>query len=192
MANRIREWRERRGKSLDDLADAIGISTGYLSRLETGGRNVSLKYLPRIAAELAVKESDLVTNADDPPIRTSVMGYANAGGDTITFADGQGPFDDVEAPSWATEKTVAVRIRGTSLGRLLDGWLAFYDDRKDPPDESIVGFMCVCGLADGRVVIKKLRAGSSKGLYHLESETEATLFDQRVDWAAQVKELRPR
>lgn len=126
-----------------------------------------------------------------PVRKSSVVGYALAGGDTITFADGQGPFDEVDAPTGATEKTVAVRIKGTSLGRPFDGWLAFYDDRRDPPDASLYGQLCVCGLADGRVMIKTIRQGSG-GRHHLESLTEPTMFDVKLAWAAEVIEMRPR
>ena len=189
MSNRIREWREKRELSLDDLADSIGISTGYLSRMETGGRNVSLKYLPKLASALGVKETDLVNSRGARTV--PLMGYAAAGGDSVVYySDAQGPFDEVEAPEGATQHTVAVQVRGTSLGRLFDGWIAFYDDVRDPPEGALLNRVCVCGLADGRVMIKKLRPGSAKGLYHLESETEPTMFDVPVDWAAKVREFR--
>lgn len=123
---------------------------------------------------------------------TPVVGYALAGGDGVVFSGGQGPFEDVPAPTGATEKTVAVRIKGTSMGRLLDGWLAFYDDRREPPDESFAGELCICELEDGRVLIKTLRAGRAKGLWHLDSQTEPIILDQRVAWAAKVLEMRPR
>ena len=157
------------------------------------GRKVSIrddkKAQVAIALEIPVSSLYSLQNSVEP---IKVVGYAAAGSDMVIFADGQGPFDEVEAPAWATSTTVAVRIRGTSLGRHFDGWLAFYDDRRDPPDESILGSLCICGLAGGRVVIKKLRAGSSKGKFHLESETEPTLFDEVVEWAAQVREMRPK
>jgi transcriptional regulator with XRE-family HTH domain len=188
MGNRIRENREKRGLSLEEVADRAGISPGYLSRMETERRNVSLKNVAKLATALNVRQGDLL----DTQRTVDVVGYAAAGADTVTFAEGQGPFDEVEAPSWANETTVAVRVRGTSLGLYFDGWLAFYDRRRDPPDDSLVDALCVCGLSRGRVVIKKLRAGSAKGLFHLESETEPTLFDERVEWAAEVKEMRPR
>ena len=171
------------------LASLAGTSPQQIEKLEKGIREMTRGWAERLAPHLGVSAEFLVFAGVR---KTQVMGYAAAGSDMVTFADAQGPFDEVTAPSWATDKTVAVRIRGTSLGKLFDGWLAFYDDRRDPPDESLIGLVCICEIDDGRVLIKKLRQASAKGKYHLESETEPTLFDQRVIWAAEVKEMRPR
>ena len=161
--------------------------------VESGARQgVSIVTLAALAPVLKTTVMWLMTGRESSFRNVPLVGLALAGGDTVTFADAQGPFDEVDAPDWATDKTVAVQIRGTSLGRLLDGWIAFYDDRRDPPDESLHGRVCICGLTDGRVVIKKLRQGSAKALYHLESENEATMFDVKVEWAAAVREMRPR
>ena len=56
-----------------------------------------------------------------------------------------------------------------------DGWLVYYDDRRDPPDSSMIGELCVVGLSDGRTLIKYLYPGTETGLFNLESTTEATL-----------------
>jgi transcriptional regulator with XRE-family HTH domain len=69
MGNRIREWRERRQMTIEELADAAGLSAGYLSRMENGKRNVSLKNLAKIARPLAVADSDLIDAAPGPSPR---------------------------------------------------------------------------------------------------------------------------
>ncbi len=58
--NRIREEREAQGLSLEALAGNAGLSTGYLSRMEKGERNVSLKNLQKIAEALRVPMAELV------------------------------------------------------------------------------------------------------------------------------------
>ena len=88
--------------------------------------------------------------------------------------------------------TVAVQIRGHSLGALFDNWLVFYDDIRNPPDDSLVGRMCVCGVSDGRVLIKALKHSQNAGLWHLLSNTEPPIYDVGLDWAAPVREMRPR
>ena len=40
-------------------------------------------------------------------------------------------------------------------------------------------------------MIRMLRQGSAKGLYHLECENEPTLFDVPLVWAAEVRSMRP-
>ena len=61
MTNRLREWRKRRGKNLEEIAYLVGCSPGYLSRMESGKRNVSLAFLKRVAVALSVSEADLVS-----------------------------------------------------------------------------------------------------------------------------------
>ena len=73
-----------------------------------------------------------------------------------------------------------------------DGWLVYYDDRRDPPDSSMIGELCVVGLSDGRTLIKYLYPGTEAGLFNLESTTDATLRNVAVDWAAVVTAIIPR
>ena len=124
--------------------------------------------------------------------KAPLIGYVGAGAVAHFYAEGQGPFDDVDAPIGARPNTVAVQIRGHSLGALFDNWLVFYDDIRDPPDESLVGRMCVCGLADGRVLIKALKKSPQTGLWNLLSNTEPPIYDVGLDWAAPVREMRPK
>jgi transcriptional regulator with XRE-family HTH domain len=58
---RIRELRLERGMTLDDLARAAGISASHLSRLERGQTAPSFIVASRIAKEIGVLPSDLVT-----------------------------------------------------------------------------------------------------------------------------------
>ncbi|ACL61723.1 XRE family transcriptional regulator [Methylobacterium nodulans] len=65
--NRIAEWREKRGLTLEALAEATGFSTGYLSRMQNGSRNVSLKNLAKISEALKVPVADLVPEGEEVP-----------------------------------------------------------------------------------------------------------------------------
>jgi DNA-binding XRE family transcriptional regulator len=57
--NPVKVWREHRGRTQQRLADAIGISKPYLSQLEHGQREASIKVLRALAAALAVDLEDL-------------------------------------------------------------------------------------------------------------------------------------
>ena len=50
--NKLRVWREYRGFSAQDLAQAAGISQAYLSEIETGKKEGSLKVWQRLSAVL--------------------------------------------------------------------------------------------------------------------------------------------
>jgi phage repressor protein C with HTH and peptisase S24 domain len=86
---------------------------------------------------------------------------------------------------------VAVRVRGTSMAGLIDdGSLLYYDLRSDPPTGDMNGTLCVIGLPDGRVVVKKLYKGGKRGRWNLISTNDAPMLDQVVDWAAKVTSVR--
>ncbi len=59
-ANPLRVWREHRGLTLQALADAIGASKSYLSEIESGKKDGSLRVLKAAAKALAVDLDDLV------------------------------------------------------------------------------------------------------------------------------------
>lgn len=126
------------------------------------------------------------------PKTVPVVGLVGAGSVATLFSAGQGPFDQVEPPHDATDSTVALGIRGASLGPAFDEGIVFYDDVRSPVTPDLHGRLCVVGLPDGRVLVKLLRSAGD-GSYHLFSNTlEDPLLNQAVDWAARVKDVRPR
>ena len=60
LPNRIRELREEAGLTLNELAPKAGVSTGQLSNLETGKRELTMPVQERIAAALGVMVADLL------------------------------------------------------------------------------------------------------------------------------------
>ena len=60
LAIRLRELRERRGWSQEQLAARAGISRGYLARLETARQDPRLSILEKLARALKVKAATLL------------------------------------------------------------------------------------------------------------------------------------
>jgi DNA-binding XRE family transcriptional regulator len=58
--NPVRVWREHRGLTQQELADAAGISKPYLSQIETGKRTGSAEVLGALARALGVGLEDLL------------------------------------------------------------------------------------------------------------------------------------
>jgi ribosome-binding protein aMBF1 (putative translation factor) len=58
--NPVRVWREHRGMSRKQLAEASGLSTAYLSQVESGKRKASPEVLAAIAQELGLSLDDVV------------------------------------------------------------------------------------------------------------------------------------
>jgi DNA-binding XRE family transcriptional regulator len=61
----IRVWRELRGMTARDLAAAAGISTAYLSEIETGKKDGSVATLKAIADVLKLDLDDLYWRHED-------------------------------------------------------------------------------------------------------------------------------
>ena len=65
--DRIREIREAKRLTQDQLAEKTGISKGFLSDVENGKRNVSSEYLLRIANALSASVDYLLRGTAESP-----------------------------------------------------------------------------------------------------------------------------
>ncbi|WP_448031514.1 XRE family transcriptional regulator [Bradyrhizobium liaoningense] len=179
-------------------AEALGIPLATYYGHENGARGFD-KMAETYARKFKVPLEWLLTGKEPKQPKASsggerhvpLVGYVGAGAQTYFFANDE-PLDEVPAPSGSTEKTVAVEIRGDSLGSFFDRWLVFYDDVRRPVDDSLINKLCVVGLRDGRILIKKVRRSKARGFFHLLSQTEPPITDVQVDWAAKVKHMVPR
>lgn len=165
---------------------------------ENGNRDLSKKAAQRYGKAFKVSSGWLLYGEGDGvphdgKITTvPLVGYVGAGTETHLFSESQGPFDDIDAPEGATEDTVAVEIRGDSLGSFFDHWIVFYDDVRAPMQASLIGVLCIVGLSDGRILIKKVIRGGRRGLYTLLSQFEPPIYDVTIEWAARVKNMMPK
>ena len=151
MALRLERARIKRGFStVEAAARAFGWNPTTYSQHERGERGLS-RVAPQYASAFRIPVGWLISGEGADPFRGSVplIGFTSV--DTVIFGDRQDTLDDVEAPKSASEDTVAVEIRGDSLGPVFDGWIGFYDDRRERPDPQIIGSLCAVGLADGLV-----------------------------------------
>lgn len=187
-----------------EALDFSGISQAEMARIisekvrreiDRAAVNKMTKGTRQVAADemLAISEATKfpIPDPNAGPKEVVVVGLVAAGSDTVAFSEGQGNLGEVEAPDNATEQTVAVEVRGDSLGALFENSLIFYDDVRTPPSADMVGRMCVCGLDDGRVVVKSLRRGRRAGRWDLHPNLGQPIYDTKVIWAALVRNVRP-
>jgi DNA-binding XRE family transcriptional regulator len=66
--NAVRVWRERRGLTVEKLAEAAGISQPYLSQIEIGRRDGTFKVMAALARALGVGLDDLAPPAGEKPV----------------------------------------------------------------------------------------------------------------------------
>lgn len=196
--DRLRARRRDTGLSAKELALRVGISESAVRNQENNTNGIKPELaqvyarILKTTPEWLLYGRDDVPQSDDATHFVEIVGFVGAGSIATLFSEGQGPFDEVEAPSNATPNTVALGIRGASLGPAFDEGMVFYDDVRSPVTEDLHGRLCVVGLKDGRVLVKILRSAGD-GTYHLFSNTiEEPLLNEPVAWAARVKDVRPR
>lgn len=173
-------------KFLDVRPDAITRMTNTDPKKETREiRAHELELMRKFFADEAHVDDE---DRDTVPL----VGYVGAGAVARFYGEAQGELERVRAPKYATSDTVAVQIHGESLGALFDHWLVYYDDVRSPVTPDMYGVLCVVGLPDDRVLIKRIRKAKTPNLYHLDSNTEPTINDVEIAWAAKVKSMEPR
>lgn len=189
MGNNLRQLRDSRDWTHEKAADEMGVSRSQFIKLERGERRLTSDYIKMAAKAFGVSEADIIETKPTVPI----VGYVGAGSEAHFYAMGDGLADE-PAPyvDGARDSTVAVEIRGGSLGPLFDRWLAYYNDVRRPATEDLFGQLCVVGLEDGRVLLKKLARGRIPGYFDLWSNNEPPIQDVAIAWAAKVEAIRPR
>lgn len=196
LANRLTERLRATGVGQSELARRVGMKPQGIQSIVAGGVERP-RLLREIANALNTTEAYLLGETDDdtleaPRREVRLVGYVGAGAIAHYYADGDDPGETVDAPEGATEYTVAVEIRGESLGALFEHWLVFYDEVRSPVTTDMIGRLCVVGLEDGRVLVKQIQRSRTDGLHHLISNTEAPILDVVVAWAARVRAMVPR
>lgn len=135
-------------------------------------------------------ESEAVLDGPHEGRTVPIAGFVSAGAQAVFIPLPAGELDRVAAPPGATELTQCLQVRGESLGELFDRWLVFYNDIRSPVTPDLIGKLCVIGLADDRVVVKKIKRQG--GGYILVSNTEPPIVEVAIVWAAKVIDMRPQ
>lgn len=180
MGLKIREARERRGWSQEDLAKAAGTKQQNIDRIESGEVKHS-RYLSAVLRALGMDEEDRLG-------LVPLVGMVGAGAEVFSIDDHAkgGGLEEVERPHGSTRSTVAVKVRGDSMRPAYkDGDLLYYDRQANGDLSHLIGADCVVKLVDGRCFVKELR--QTKGNYWLYSHNGDHLMDIEIDWAAKVK-----
>lgn len=198
MGQRIRKARQTLGLSLTDLGKLVGVSRSAVSQWERDETEVTGRNLVKLAAALRQAESWITGGSPSVQFHTrkvNVIGYVGAGAEVFPFDDhakGAG-FDKVEAPMGLGEHDiVALAVRGSSMHPIEDGWLVFYTRDADGVPDDCLNKLCVVKVHEGPTCVKKVRRGSKKGHFTLESWNAPTQEDVRLDWAARVLDIRPK
>ena len=188
MGNNLRTLREARGWTFDQAAVAFRMSRSGYQKIERGERKLTAAFAVKAAAVYGVSETAVIGDTS----QIKLVGYVGGGHQAHFYSTGDDPAEEVDPPPEFTASTVAVSVRGDSMAdHIENGAILYYDDRRDPPDEALVGKLCIVGLASGQVLVKKLLRGNERNRWHLMSTNAPPLMNQEVEWAAKITWIRP-
>lgn len=178
-----------------------GVSTATIARLAPVLKTTEQWLLNATGPETAdddehLDSAHLANSLKQEPTKVPkvrLMGYVGAGAEAHYYALADEDYDEVDAPLSATDRTVALEIKGTSFGPLMNTWLVYYNDVRSPVTDDLLGQVCVVGLADDRILIKEIRR-ERDGSYTLRSNSisEPPIFNAQIEWAARVTDMKPR
>lgn len=129
MINRIRDIRKRKGLTLAQLAEACDPPTTAqtIGRLETGMRNLSVKWIERIAAGLEV-EAETLVRSEEAPRAMVIAALSGAGAEALSK-----PREAITPGEIAGEGALVVLAVEESVGEFRPGDL-LYMRQLDPED----------------------------------------------------------
>lgn len=185
--NNLKALRKDKGWTQEEAAVELGLSLGGYRKLEYGDNRMTTDTIQRAAKAYRVSQGEIVSHT------VPIVGLAGAAADgSVVWLDA-GNLGDAPMPPGGNERTVALEVRGESMrGIAENGWLIYYDDRREPLTDDLLGELCVVGLSDGRTLVKTPHRGRSAGRFDLESTNAGTLRDVEVEWAAAVTAIVPQ
>lgn len=179
---------DRRGITPTGASKRTGISQPEIQRWYVGDRPISKRGAIVLAPLIGRTPEELLFQ--ERSVR--IVGKVGAGAEAHYYSGMEEFLGLARFPQNGSETTVAVEIDGDSLGAGYHGWIAYYDDRREPPTEDLLGKPCVVELQNGKVLVKILARGRQPDRYDLFAVASGTaLTDQTVVWAARVISMAP-
>lgn len=182
--NNLQRILDEAGMSMAELARRADTSRQNIQRWADAERKLTAPIAAKLAPILETTPERLMFPEPLAPIVGSV-GADPTG--AVLHALGDQSTDFAPIPLGGSSRSVAVEVRGHSMRPVAeDGALIYYEDRRDPPTEDLLGQVVIVGVDTGEVMVKRLLRGSLPGTYDLESINGETRRDVRIEWAARI------
>lgn len=190
--NRIRALRDERDLTIEEVAEATGLSVSYVSRLENGERNLSVKNLNLFAHALAVSPQEIL--AEERPAKpnvVAVMGRIGAGAE-IMPEDEQVPPDglyEIETPFPIPDDALAFEVSGESMWPRYDEGDIVICWRQGVVADHILGWEAAVKTSSGQRFLKRVLRGAEPGTYDLESHNAPPIRGVKIEWVAEIQSV---
>lgn len=174
-----------------DAAEALSVSRDTYIQHENGTSPFPKKKAEVYAKKFRTTAEHLLFGSQERMGR--IVGKVGANpDDTVIFSTGQDSWDYAPIPPGGSPDSVILEVEGHSFrGVADDGSLVYYDDRLTAPTRDMLNQLVVCELTTGQVVMKRLRKGSTKDVFDLESLNAPMMEDQKLVWVAHVTWIAP-
>ena len=159
----------------------MGLSRGQFIKLERGERKLTERTIAQAAKGFDVSILEVIMSSLVP-----VVGVVGASGET-QFSENTG--DDFIKSS-APEGTVAIQIKGPSLGAGFNGWYVLFINNRPQFTDDLYSTLCVVGTDDGRTLVRWVHRGPGPGV-NLHSGVGEVEERVKLIWAAPVIKLKP-
>lgn len=191
--DRLRKARKKKGMRQAQLADKLGISDTYLSRIELGDRRMYTELADNAAKILGIQRNEILSEVDTNQETVAIVGYVGAGEQVHNTEDpGQGiSRRQLDGVAW-TPRLVGVVVRGESMqGRCEDGDILLFE-HTDMVEPDAIGRVAVVQVRNGPTYVKEIFAGSTPGKFTLGSRRGPPIVDVEIQWAARVRAYLPK
>lgn len=180
-------------ENLRKIAKFFSISVDWLLEGDESLRHLeSSDVASSIGQRPDIRSEDVAASLPSKRQRTvKLKGYVGASGEAFYYRLADEDLEEVPAPENVNDQTVAVEVRGKSLGAAFESWLVYYDDVRSPITADLHNHLCVVGLADDRLLVKRLERRRGKFVL-ISNNGEPDIEDAEIEWAAKVTSMRPR
>ncbi|MQW00013.1 peptidase S24 [Sinorhizobium medicae] len=190
--NRINELRNERSMTIEDLSERTGLSVSYVSRLENGERNLSVKNLNLFAHAFDVAAQDILAKAPEKaPNVVGVMGRIGAGAEILPEEEQIPPegLYEIETPFPLPHDAIAFEVTGESMWPRYDDGDIIICWRQGVVVEEVLGWEAAVKTATGQRYLKRVLQGSERGTFDLESHNAPPIRGVRLVWVAAIQSV---
>lgn len=189
MGNRLKDLRKDRGWTLEEAADAIGVSRSQYIKLERGERRLTADYIAQAAQAFGVQPGDVIAASNTIP----VMGYVGAGAEVEPDFEQVPPegLDQIEVPFALPDDMIALQVRGDSMLPMFeDGMILVVWREQRKSTEDFYGKRAVVRTDDGRRFVKTIIRGAS-GTISLLSSNAPPIENVVPVWIGEIFTIFP-
>lgn len=190
--NRIRAVRDAHGMTIEQLAEAAGLSVSYVSRLEKGERNLSVRNMNLLAHALKVDAARLLNDEVGAANNVvAVMGRIGAGAE-ISPDDEQIPPEglyEIETPFSLPDDAIAFEVVGESMWPRYDPGDIIICWRQGSNADEVLGWEAAVKTSAGARYLKRVLRAAEGGRYDLESHNAAPIRGVSLVWVAAIQSV---